>query len=121
MKDYNAKDIAKKIGKALGITFEYNKHLDQYEYVKNKLELTLNTGHWSCDSINDGEFFKEGDPCIHLGFYNRKAWSGEGHACNTIAEAIAYYRERLDKYFQPVLKAPAEKKYQPFEQLSFAF
>jgi hypothetical protein len=121
MRDYNAKELALKIGKELGIVFTYDKYLDQYSYEKNKMKIKLSTGHWSCDSVNDGEFFKEGDPCIHLGFENIKAWSGEGRACNTVEEAIAFYRAKLDKYFTVKPKQIAEKAYGHLEQMSFAF
>ena len=128
MKDFDAKKVAKEIEKLLGIKFEYNAHLEQYKYTKGKLSITMSTGHYSCDSANDGAYFKKGDPLIHAGYENKETLSGGGRPCNTVSEAVNYYHNILEEYpvsrkAKPKIKSEAEesKSVDPFEQLTFAF
>lgn len=107
MKDFDAKKVAMEMEKLLGIKFEYNKHLEQYKYTKGTLSITMSTGHFSCDSVNDGAYFKKGDPLIHAGYYDRKAMSGGGRPCQRVSEAINYFHNILQEY--PVTKKAKAK------------
>lgn len=123
MKDFDAKIVATEIEKLLGIKFEYNTHLEQYKYTKGALSITMSTGHFACDSVNNGAYFKKGDPLIHAGYENKKTWSGGGRPCQTVSEAVNYFHNILTDYPVTNKAKPKEPELKTDDvgQIMFAF
>lgn len=78
-------EIAGYIGEKIGLTFEYNSFFDEYQARYKGIIFDLNLSTYSATGI----------PFISVGYENKKEHSGGGRPCDSIEEAIRYFKNKI--------------------------
>ena len=87
-------DMVQKVSDAIGISFTYNSWFDEYmaKLKKQKLELSL---CYSTYTATD----RIGQRFISVGYSTKQGdHAGGGRPCDTIEEAIKYFKAILERY-----------------------
>ena len=86
-------DMAREIGRQVGIEFKPSGWSDEYQAViGKKLKLTIHKAHYSCDTVNN----KEGDPFIGVGW--DLGTSGCGSPVDSIEEAVEFFKKAIERH-----------------------
>lgn len=72
------------VGDAIGMTFKYSDLFEEWEAVRGMLKLSLEYSHYSL-SDNQNLF-------LGVGYENKHDHSGGGRPCDSIDEAIRYFK-----------------------------
>lgn len=85
-------EIARAIGQAVGLHFEYNDYLCTYEAIVDKVKFDVHTSQYTYEK-------KKGVPCILVGAMKTYGdFEGRGTAKDSLEEAIDFFR-KSKKYF----------------------
>ena len=93
-REMSLKQIASYVSERTGLTFipdtRYHRAFDEYiAYYKSTLFFTLGLGNYKTYDERDGQ------PFISVGYDNKKELSGGGAPCDTLEEAIEYFKYRI--------------------------
>lgn len=93
LEDIPEPDMVKRIGNAIGVTFRRNAFME-YEAKIRKLILTVEYDRYfaSCESDE-----ATGDLFVGVGIEDKRNHRGMGAPCDSINEAIEWFRKKLKK------------------------